>query len=183
MNKWLSEQSHKVNSSSPLTLFKSYFLFGPGAVIVGSSNSRKILNKEFSEDGISQPVNAFGNALHIFGKNSMSFETKDKSRYRFLRSLVAQSMTHETVAEAIGALQKASESVIDDKILADAKTNGSVEMEKCMKHLTLGELVFDCLTHYSGLPPSEKNLNSPSRLCEFIRCCVETNSRPPIEHR
>jgi len=136
-NKWLSEQSHKVTLSSPLTMFKSYFLFGPGAVIVGSSPSRKILNKEFSEGGVSQPVNAFGNAMQIFGKNSLSFETKNKSKYRFLRSLVGQSMTHKAVAEGIVALQQASESVVNNKILVDAHTNGSVGMEKHLKYLTL----------------------------------------------
>eukprot|EP00551_Chaetoceros_affinis_P012452 CAMPEP_0203679458 /NCGR_PEP_ID=MMETSP0090-20130426/35740_1 /ASSEMBLY_ACC=CAM_ASM_001088 /TAXON_ID=426623 /ORGANISM="Chaetoceros affinis, Strain CCMP159" /LENGTH=86 /DNA_ID=CAMNT_0050547109 /DNA_START=187 /DNA_END=444 /DNA_ORIENTATION=- len=86
MNKWLSEQSHKISTStsSPLTIFKSYTLFKPMAVIVGTSRTRKVLNQEFSESGVSQPVSFLGNALEIFGKHSLSFEIKDKAKYRFL---------------------------------------------------------------------------------------------------
>jgi len=46
-------------------------------------------------------------------------------------------MTHEAVAEGIAALQQASESIINDKIVVDANTNGSVEMEKYLKYMTL----------------------------------------------
>ena len=156
-NKWYSETYHNLNtsSSSPVTLFKSYFLFKPATVIVGNSPSRKIFNKEFTKDGITQPVEGdFGNAFEIFGRNSLSSETKDKSKHRFLRSLVGQAMTHEAVTEGIEALQQASESVIDDKIVVDAKTNGSVEMEKWLKYFTLGEFMYyNALFHETIIIP------------------------------
>ena len=60
-------------------------------------------------------------------------------------------MTHEAVTEGIEALQQASESVIDDKILVDAKTNGSVEMEKWLKYFTLGELIYNCFMNAPDL--------------------------------
>ncbi len=94
-----------------------------------------------------------GNALEIFGKNSLTFETKNKSKYRFLRSLVAKSMTHDAVAESIPSLQAASEFVISEKILKSSKSvkkdgdsdgdNGDapvpvpVEMEQHLKYMTL----------------------------------------------
>ena len=154
LNKWYSEQYDKVTSSSSPSLFKSFFLFQPATVIVGSSPSRDILNKEFLEDGVAQPIDGgFGNAYEIFGKNSISTETKDKSKHRFLRSLVGKAMTHEAVAEGIGGLQQASESVIGDKILADAKTYDLVEMEKHLKYFTLGEFMYyNALFHEPILP-------------------------------
>lgn len=89
--------------------------------------------------------------MEIFGTDSMSFEVKDKSKYRFLRSLVGKAMTHEAVADGIPALQAASEFVIRDKILASSSSSGGeedcslnvaagqvhVQMEKHLKYMTL----------------------------------------------
>jgi cytochrome P450 len=136
INKWVHEIGLKI--AAPVTIFKAYFFGGPGVIIVGTSKTRRILNKEFTaNEGVSQPVNAFGNSLEIFGTNSLSFETKDKSKYRFLKSLLQQAMTHEAVAEGMQALQEASESVLINKILKTAKEEGSVEVEKYMKYMTL----------------------------------------------
>jgi cytochrome P450 len=137
MNGGLHEYAHKISSLSPVRIFKSYFLFGPMAVISGTSRARKLLNTEFSPDGVSQPVNSVGNMLEIIGKTSLSTETKDKAKYRYLRSLVGHAMTHEAVAKSIPALQLASESVIEEKILAVAKDEGLVKITERMKYMTL----------------------------------------------
>jgi cytochrome P450 len=137
MNGGLHKYAHKISSSSPVAIFKSYFLFGPMAVVSGTSRARKLLNTEFSPDGVSQPVNRTGNILEIFGKNSLSNETKDKAKYRYLRTLVAHAMTHEAVAKSIPALQLASESVIEKKILAVANDEGLVKITEHMKYMTL----------------------------------------------
>lgn len=134
-NKWILEQARKISSSEPVTLFKSYYFGGPGVIIGGLSRSLKVLNQEFSDDGLRQPVNAFGNAREIFGTHSMSFET-DRAKYRFVKSLVQQSMTHDAVANGIGALRDASEYVMKKKILP-FKGEGSIEMEKILKYMTL----------------------------------------------
>ncbi len=139
MNSWARKQAAKISSSSsslaPVTLFKAYFFGGPGVIISGASRSRKVLNQEFSEDGVRQPVNAFGNALEIFGTNSLSFEM-NKAKYKFIKNLVSQSMTHEAVAKSVGAMCAASENVIGKKIMP-FKDNGPVEIESVMKYMTL----------------------------------------------
>ncbi len=136
INTWTSKQARKISSSAPVSIFKSFFLGRPGVIIAGTSRSRKLLNKEFSDDGVNQPVNAFGNGFELFGKHSMSFET-NKAKYKFIKSLVSQSMTHDAVASNINALRDASEYIMDKKIIPYKGKKGAVEMEAVMKYMTL----------------------------------------------
>lgn len=139
-NKWCHEQSKKVTSSSPLTVFKSYFFCKPAAILIGTSSARKILNKEFSTDsedgGLRQALDVFGNAMQLLGWTSMSLET-NKEKYRFVKSLVMKAMTNEAVAQCIPTLEESSRFVIDEMILPTVAKKGSVTIEQYMKYMTL----------------------------------------------
>ena len=128
MNKFLYRTSDKLGSPK---IWKLFAFANPMAVLSGSSVIKTVLSKEFKGDGISQPTQ-LGNIIELFGNQSMSFETKDKDKYNFLRRLIGQAMTPEAVAKGIPALQRASEQSINKMI--ESKT---VVAEDICKDLTL----------------------------------------------
>jgi len=127
MNKYLFKTSAKLGSPR---IWKLFAFANPMAVLSGSAAIKTVMSKEFKGDGISQPTQ-FGNLVELFGDQSMSFETKEKDKYNFLRRLVGQAMTPEAVAKGIPALQSASEQAV--KKMIESKT---VVAEDICKDLT-----------------------------------------------
>jgi len=140
----------KLGLDSPPRIWKMFGFGKPMAILSGSSNIRSMLGREFkkgrkkgdsySGGAVSQATD-FGSGQFmemIFGTESMSFETSDATKYRFLQKLVGQSLTPEAVAKGVPALQESSEKVVDRMLSSAASSSdGTVVVEDMCKYLTL----------------------------------------------
>ena len=103
MNEFLYRISAKLGSPK---IWKFFGVTKPIAVLADSSSINKMLAKEF-KGGVSQ-LTQFGNLVHLFGNESLTFETESRERYHFMRQLVGQALTNEAVAEGEQTICSAS---------------------------------------------------------------------------
>uniref|UniRef100_A0A7S4IGT1 Cytochrome P450 n=1 Tax=Odontella aurita TaxID=265563 RepID=A0A7S4IGT1_9STRA len=132
MNKYLSKRASRMRGER---IWKMFGFGKPLAIISGSDHIRKLLNREFEEDGGVSQVTDFGSGDLVdifFGSESMTFETSNAKKHHLLQRLVGQALTPESVARGMPSLQRCAEGSVSEMLASK-----TVVMEDVLKRFTV----------------------------------------------